>query len=101
MRKTSGLGVVVTDAAPKAIGPYSQAIVADGLVYTAGQVALDPRSGAIEGANAAEQADRALRNIEAILSAAGARLEQVVRVTVYLTSMDDFAAVNQVYSRRC
>ena len=91
--------IIRCNEAPLPVGPYSQGVVLDGWIWTSGQVALDPRSGAIEGANAAAQADRALRNIEAILSAAGARLEQVVRVTVYLTSMDDFAAVNQVYSR--
>jgi 2-iminobutanoate/2-iminopropanoate deaminase len=91
--------IVKCNEAPLPVGPYSQGVTLDGWIWTSGQVALDPRSGAIDGANAAAQADRALRNIEAILAAAGAGLEHVVRVTVYLTSMDDFAAVNQVYSR--
>ena len=91
--------IVKCDEAPSPVGPYSQGVILDGWIWTSGQVALDPRSGAIEGSNAAEQADRALRNIEAILKAAGAGLGQVVRVTVYLTDMNDFTAVNQVYSR--
>jgi 2-iminobutanoate/2-iminopropanoate deaminase len=91
--------IIKCNEAPLPVGPYSQGVTLDGWIWTSGQVALDPRSGAIDGANAAAQADRALRNIEAILAAAGAGLEHVVRVTVYLTSMDDFAAVNQVYSR--
>lgn len=81
------------------MGPYSQGVTLDGWVWTSGQVALDPQCGTMVGVNAAEQADRALRNIQAILLAAGSGLEQVVRVTVYLTSMNDFAAVNEVYSR--
>jgi 2-iminobutanoate/2-iminopropanoate deaminase len=71
----------------------------DGWVWTSGQVALDPQSATMTGADAAEQADRALRNIEAILTAAGSSLDRVVRVTVYLTNMNDFAAVNKVYAR--
>jgi 2-iminobutanoate/2-iminopropanoate deaminase len=90
--------IVTCSEAPLPVGPYSQGVTLDGWIWTSGQVALDPESGTIDGATAAAQADRALRNIQAILRAAGARLEHVVRVTVYLTSMDDFAAVNQVYS---
>jgi 2-iminobutanoate/2-iminopropanoate deaminase len=74
-------------------------VILDGWVWTSGQVALDPESATMTGADAAAQADRALRNIEAILAAAGSGLEGVVRVTVYLTDMNDFAAVNQVYAR--
>ena len=91
--------IIRCNEAPLPVGPYSQGVTLEGWIWTSGQVALAPSSGAIEGVTAAAQADRALRNIEAILKAAGARLEQVVRVTVYLTDMNDFAAVNQVYSR--
>ncbi len=90
--------IVTTDQAPTAVGPYSQGVVLDGWVWTCGQVALDPASGEMVGSDAAAQADRALRNIKAILQAAGSSLEQVVRVTVYLTNMDDFGAVNEVYA---
>jgi 2-iminobutanoate/2-iminopropanoate deaminase len=89
---------VVTDKAPAAVGPYSQGVIAAGWVFTAGQVALDPATGEIVGADAATQAERALRNVAAILDAAGSGLDHVVRTTVYLTDMDDFAAVNKVYA---
>ncbi len=91
--------IVATDLAPAAVGPYSQGVVVDGWVWTCGQVALDPASGEIVGEDAAAQTDRALRNLEAILQAAGSDLARVVRTTVYLVSMDDFAAVNEVYAR--
>ena len=91
--------IITTDQAPTAVGPYSQAVVLDGWVWTCGQVALDPATGEMVGSDAATQADRALRNIEAILQAAGSGLDQVVRVTLYLTSMDDFGGVNEVYAR--
>ena len=91
--------IVATDLAPAAVGPYSQGVAVDGWVWTCGQIALDPASGEIVGEDAAAQADRALRNLEAILQAAGSDLARVVRTTVYLVSMDDFAAVNEVYAR--
>ncbi len=91
--------IVTTSQAPAAVGPYSQGVVLDGWVWTCGQVALDPATGAMVGSDAATQADRALRNIEAILQAAGSSLDRVVRATVYLTNMDDFGAVNEVYAR--
>ena len=90
---------VATEHAPKAIGPYSQAIVADGIVYTAGQVALDPQSGALVGATIAEQTEQVLKNLSAVLAAAGSSLGQVVKTTVYLADMADFAAMNEVYAR--
>jgi 2-iminobutanoate/2-iminopropanoate deaminase len=93
------LNTVATDKAPKAIGPYSQAIVADGIVYTAGQVALDPQTGELVGSTVAEQTDQALKNIAAVLVAAGSSLGQVVKTTVYLADMADFAAMNEVYAR--
>lgn len=91
--------IVETGAAPKPVGPYSQGVALDGWVWTSGQVALDPETGKLAGSDAAAQADRTLRNIAAILQAAGSSLERVVKVTVYLTSMDDFASVNAVYAR--
>ncbi|SDH68177.1 Rid family detoxifying hydrolase [Variovorax sp. OV700] len=91
--------IVQTAEAPSAVGPYSQGVLLDGWLWTSGQVALDPATGALTGADAAAQADRALKNIEAILRAAGSGLDRVVRATVYLTNMDDFASVNSVYAR--
>jgi 2-iminobutanoate/2-iminopropanoate deaminase len=91
--------IVKCKRAPGAVGPYSQAVVLDRWVWTSGQVALDPETGKLDGSDAATQADRTLRNLKAILEEAGSGLGQVVRATVYLTSMDDFAAVNAVYAR--
>jgi 2-iminobutanoate/2-iminopropanoate deaminase len=90
--------VVQTNAAPAAIGPYSQAIRSGSLIFTAGQIGLDPGSGElVEGVEA--QADRALRNLSAILDAAGTSLERVIKTTIFLADMADFAAVNEVYAR--
>lgn len=97
--KRSGLGVVSTDSAPKAIGPYSQAIVVDGMAYAAGQVALDSRTGELVGKTVAEQTEQVLKNLSAVLTAAGSSLGQVVKTTVYLADMADFAAMNEVYAR--
>ena len=91
---------VHSSAAPAAIGPYSQAIVHDGVVYCSGQIALDPASGQLVGRTAAEQAARALDNLAAVLAAAGSGLQHVLRTTVYLVAMADFAAVNEVYGQR-
>jgi 2-iminobutanoate/2-iminopropanoate deaminase len=90
---------VSTDRAPKAIGPYSQAIIAGDVVYTAGQVALDPATGELTGRTVAEQTDQALKNITAVLAASGSSLAQVVKTTVYLADMADFTAMNEVYAR--
>ena len=91
--------VVTTPDAPKAIGPYSQAIKAGGLVFTAGQIPLDPSTGQIVGVDAAAQADRVLKNLQAVLQAAGTDLEHVVKTTVFLKNISDFATVNEVYGR--
>ena len=93
------LTVVSTPGAPKAIGPYSQAIVQGGLVYTAGQVALDPATMELVPGGVAEQAERALANLAAVLAAAGSGLDRVVKTTVYLVDMADFGAMNEVYAR--
>lgn len=90
---------VHTDGAPAAIGPYSQAIVSGGFVFTAGQIALDPVTGAIVGDDAPAQAERVLRNLTAVLEAAGASMDGVVKTTMYLADMNDFVAVNEVYAR--
>lgn len=89
---------VSTDRAPAAIGPYSQAVVAGGFVFASGQVALDPKTGVLADGGVEAQAARALQNLSAVLEAAGSSLAQVVRCTVYLLTMDDFAAVNAVYA---
>ena len=99
MRKVSGLGVVATDAAPKAIGPYSQAIMTDSLVFTAGQVALDPKNGELVGRTTAEQTQQVLANLRAVLAAAGTTLQNVIKTTVYLADMADFAQMNEVYAK--
>ncbi|MGE5802539.1 MAG: RidA family protein [Gemmatimonadota bacterium] len=99
MSKSSGLGVVATDAAPKAIGPYSQAIVTGGLVYTAGQVALDPHSGELVGRTTGEQTEQVFANLKAVLAAAGTSLANVVKTTVYLADMADFTQMNEVYAK--
>lgn len=88
---------VRTDRAPEAIGPYSQAIVAGDVVYTAGQIALDPGTGEMVSGGIEEQTRRALRNLGAVLEAAGARVSDVVKTTIFVADMDDFAAVNEVY----
>jgi 2-iminobutanoate/2-iminopropanoate deaminase len=94
-----GLATVAAAGAPKAIGPYSQAVVVDGMVYTAGQIPLDPETGAIVGKTTAEQAEQVLRNLAVILKAAGSGLNQVVKTTVYLVDMADFPAMNEVYAK--
>ncbi len=88
---------VQTSAAPAAIGPYSQAIRVGGFVFTAGQVGAEPSDGSLADGVAA-QADRALRNLAAVLAEAGSSFGQVVKTTIFLTDMDDFAAVNEVYA---
>jgi 2-iminobutanoate/2-iminopropanoate deaminase len=93
------LDYVSTDRAPQAIGPYSQAISVNGLVFTAGQVALDPITGQLVAGGIAEQTARALQNLSAVLSAAGSSLSQVVKTTVYLVDMADFPAMNEVYGQ--
>jgi 2-iminobutanoate/2-iminopropanoate deaminase len=91
--------IISTENAPAAVGPYSQAVRIGNLVYTAGQVALDPALGKLVGDDAPAQAEQALRNLAAILEAAGTSLENVVKTTVFLDSMDDYKAVNEVYGR--
>jgi 2-iminobutanoate/2-iminopropanoate deaminase len=89
--------VIHTDKAPNAIGPYEQAIKANGFVYTAGQIGLEPASGELVAGGVEEQARRVLDNVTAVLEAAGSSWGQVVKTTIYLNDMADFAAVNAVY----
>jgi 2-iminobutanoate/2-iminopropanoate deaminase len=89
---------IQTDKAPHAIGPYSQAIVADRLVFTAGQIPLDPSSGELVTGGIKEQTRRVLDNLKAILEASGASLNSVVKTTVFLSDMGEFAAMNEVYT---
>ena len=91
--------VISTKDAPQAIGPYSQAIRANGLVFVSGQVAIDPATQQVISGDVAVQTDRALKNLSAILRAAGSGLEKAVRSTVFLKSMADFAAMNEVYGK--
>jgi len=90
---------IATADAPKAIGPYSQAIALDRLVFTAGQVALDPKSGELVGRTTGEQTEQVLANLRAVLSAAGTSFANVVKTTVYLADMADFAQMNEVYAK--
>lgn len=90
---------VHTDKAPAAIGPYSQAVVVGNLVFTAGQIPLNPETGLLEGRNIAEQTHRVCRSLEAILTAAGSSLQKAVKTVCFLSDMDDFVAFNQVYAK--
>ena len=96
---TRGRETVASDAAPRAIGPYAQAVVAGDLVFCSGQVGLDPASGRLVPGGVAAEAARALESLAAVLSAAGLGLGDVVKTTVYLVDLAEFAAVNEVYAR--
>jgi 2-iminobutanoate/2-iminopropanoate deaminase len=91
--------VIATSDAPKAIGPYSQAIKASGFVFCSGQIAIDPATQQVVTGDVAAQTDRVLRNLSEILRAAGSGLEKVVRCTVFLKNMSEFAAMNEVYGK--
>ena len=95
----SSLKRVQTDRAPAAIGPYSQAIVHGDLVFTAGQIPLDPASGEMVEGDVTIQAERVMQNLAGVLEAAGSSLDRVIKTTVFLRDMDDFAAMNEVYER--
>ncbi len=90
---------VNTDKAPKAIGPYSQGVVANGFLFTAGQIALDPATGQVVPGDVGAQTERVLTNLEAVLSEAGASWSDVVKTTIFLHDMADFARVNEIYGR--
>ncbi len=91
--------VIATNNAPQAIGPYSQAIKANGFIFVSGQIAFDPATQQIIDGDVAAQTERVLQNLSAILTAAGSSLAKVVKTSVFLKSMSDFAAMNQVYAR--
>ena len=91
--------IISTEKGPKAIGPYSQAVRANGFVFISGQGALDPASGALVEGGITEQTARALENLKGIVEAAGSSLDLAVKLTVFLKDMNDFAAMNEVYAR--
>ena len=90
---------IYTPDAPAAIGPYSQAIVAGGLVFTSGQIPIDPATGTIEAVTIQEQTEQVCKNIKAVLEASGSSLEKVVKTVCFLADMGDFAAFNEVYAK--
>jgi 2-iminobutanoate/2-iminopropanoate deaminase len=91
--------VVLTDRGPRPIGPYSQAIRTNGFLYVSGQVALDPKTGEFVGTDIRQQTERTLENIKGILEAAGSNIHHVVKTTVFLKDMNDFAAMNEAYAK--
>ncbi len=93
------MNVIHTKNAPQAIGPYSQAIEANGLLFASGQIPLDPATMEIVGSNVTEQTDRAITNLAAVLAAGGSGLDRVVKTTVYMKNMGDFPEVNAEYAR--
>lgn len=90
---------VHTESAPQAIGPYSQAVKASGLVFTSGQIPIDPATGVVIEGSIAEQTERVLNNIKAVLEAAGSSIERVVKTTVFLADLGDFGEMNEAYGR--
>lgn len=100
MLQPTSLSALSSPFAPAAIGPYSPAVVAGPFVHVSGQLPIDPATGELDGFTAAEQAHRSIANIEALLAEAGLTLDHVVKTTVLLADMNDFAAVNEVYARR-
>lgn len=92
--------IIATEKAPKAIGPYSQGVKAGGFLFCSGQIPLDPVTGELRGADIREQTEQVMENIAAVLAAAGLTCGDVVKSTIYLTDLADFAAVNEVYGKR-
>jgi len=91
--------IVLTDKGPKPIGPYSQAVKSNGFLFASGQVALDPRNNEFIGGDIRQQTERAMENIKAVVEAAGSNLHHVVKTTVFLKDMNDFAAMNEAYGK--
>ena len=91
--------VILTDRGPKPIGPYSQAIRANGFLFASGQVAIDPKTNEFIGGDIRQQTERAMENVKGIVEASGSKLSHVVKTTVFLKDMNDFAAMNEVYGR--
>ncbi|MDR2941245.1 MAG: RidA family protein [Treponema sp.] len=91
--------VISTNSAPAAIGPYSQAITVDGLLFASGQIPLSPETGAVVSGGIKEQTEQVMQNIKAVLTAGGSSFSQVIKTTCFLTSMDNFASFNEIYSQ--
>ena len=91
--------IVQSDEAPKALGPYSQAVIYNGLVYCSGQIGLNPKTGEFAGNTVSEQAEQVMKNLEAVLSEAGSNFANVLKCTIFLADMSDFAVVNEIYGR--
>ena len=91
--------IIKTEGAPAAIGPYSQAVRANGFIFASGQIPLDPKTGEFVAGGVAEQTEQVMRNLTAVLEAAGSGLNRIVKTTVFLADMNDFAAMNEVYAR--
>jgi len=91
--------IIATDRAPRAIGPYSQAVRAGNLVFASGQIPIDPATGEFVAGGVAEQTEQVLRNLTSVFASAGVELNQIVKTTVFLADMEDFAAMNEVYGR--
>ncbi len=98
--QSSGKRAVESPDAPKAIGPYSQAIMANGLIFTAGQVGADPKTGVLVEGGIEDQTEQVLKNIEAVLKASGSSLDEVIKTTVFLADLNDFAKMNEIYAKR-
>jgi 2-iminobutanoate/2-iminopropanoate deaminase len=97
--KEKAMKAIFSEKAPKPVGPYSQAVLAGNTLYLSGQIPLDPSTGALKGENVAEQTERVIENIAAVLEAVGAGFESVVKTTCFLTSIDDFSEFNRVYEK--
>ena len=93
------MDIIHTNQAPEAIGPYSQAVVLNGLVFTSGQIAIDPATGRVEAQDVQEQTEQVMKNLSAILVAAGSSLSQVVKTTCFLQDMEDFSSFNEIYAK--
>lgn len=91
--------IIHTDQAPAPVGPYSQAVQAAGMIFVSGQIALDPASGTIVGTDVSQQTEQVMKNLAAVLTAAGVGWSQVVKTTVFLADMNDFGTVNQIYAQ--
>lgn len=93
------ISAVRTDTAPAAIGPYSQAVIANGLVFCSGQIAIDPSTGVMITGDVRAQTERVMANLAAVLTASGTSFDRVVKATIYLSDLNDFAVVNEIYGR--
>ncbi len=90
---------IATEKAPKAIGPYSQAVVAGGVLYTSGQIGINPQTGNIDGKNISEQAEQVMKNLSAVLEEAGSSFEKVIKTTCFLADINDFVIFNEIYGK--